>query len=421
MAVGSFSAALSGLNANSAALGVIGNNLANVNTAGFKASTITFQDLVYQNVGGSSENPAQVGLGVGVAQIVPVFSQGTIDSTRIETNAAIQGNGFFMLNGDNGVSYTRAGAFDFDENGVLRTPDGQEVQGYTTVDPLTNEVVASGAPASIVVPPGILHPPVPSTTFQAVTNLNAQAADGSTFTTSIQVFDALGASHITTMTYTKTGAGAWDYALTVDGADVDGGTPGTPFELAAGTLAFDGNGILTDVDGGAPANVAITTPDWANGATASDIDWQVLDDSGNPVLTGFGSASATTSIVQNGSPAGAVTNVTIAPDGTIMATVGSGDPLVLGQLALVLFNNPDGLIRMGSSRYLEGPNSGEPNVGIPGAGGRGTLIGSSLEQSNVDMAQEFTQMILAQRGYQANGKMITVTDQLLLETINLKQ
>ena len=421
MAVGSFSAGLSGLNANSEALSVIGNNLANINTVGFKASQVSFRDLVYEMAGANSDNPAQIGLGVGVAGITPVFSQGSIESSRISTNAAIQGNGFFLLNGPEGPSYTRAGAFTFDSSGTLVSPDGQKVQGYMTFDPVTKQLINSGAPGDIVVPPSVLRAPVASTQFSATTNLNAQAAVGDTFTSAIQVYDSLGQAHVTTMKYTNTAPGAWNYELTVDGADVTGGTAGTPFQLATGSLSFDGTGTLTAVDGGAPANVAITTPTWTNGATASALSWNVLSASNSPLLTGFASPSATSSITQNGMPAGTVTNISISPDGSIVATIGAGQSITIGQLALVTFNNPEGLIKIGSNRFGEGPEAGVRNVGVPGTGGRGTLIGAALEQSNVDMAQEFTQMILAQRGYQANGKMITVSDQLLLDTINLKQ
>ena len=421
MAVGSFSAGLSGLNANAQALAVVGNNLANINTVGFKASSVTFRDLVYQTVGGSSENPTQIGLGVGVASISPVFTQGTIESSRSATNVAIQGNGFFMLDGQQGPSYTRAGAFSFDASGTLVSVDGQNVQGFTQIDPVTKQVINTGEPGNIVVPPGVLRAPVATSEFSAISNLNSQAVVGDKFTTSIQIFDSLGASHVTTMTYTNTAPGAWTYELTVEGADVTGGTAGTPFQLATGTLSFDGSGTLTQVDGGAPADVAITTPTWTNGALATTMNWNVLDANNSPSLTGFASPSATSSISQNGTAAGTVTNITIQPDGTIVATIGAGQSLTIGQLALVNFNNPQGLNKIGSNRYGEGPSAGTRNVGVPGTGGRGTLIGSALEQSNVDMAQEFTQMILAQRGYQANGKMITVSDQLLVDTLNLKQ
>jgi flagellar hook protein FlgE len=421
MSVGSFSAGLSGLNANAQALSVVGNNLANINTVGYKASAVTFQDLVYQNVGGGSENPAQIGLGVGIGQISSVFSQGTIDATRIATNVAIQGNGFFLLDGPDGQSYTRAGAFAFNAAGTLISPDGQEVQGYTALDPVTNEVITTGQPNAINVPPGVLRAPVASSQFRALTNLDADAANGSTFTTSIEVFDALGASHVTTMTYTKTAAGAWDYELTADGAEVQGGAPGVPFSLDTGTVTFDGTGTLTNVNGGAAANVTIATPGWSNGAAAGSLEWQILDSNGNSHLTSFATDSATSSVTRNGSAAGAVSGITITNDGTIVATTGAGQTLTLGRLALVSFNNPQGLIKLGSNRFSDSPAAGVRNIGVPSEGDRGSLIAGALEQSNVDMAQEFTQMILAQRGYQANGKLITVSDQLLLDTLNMKQ
>jgi flagellar hook protein FlgE len=223
------------------------------------------------------------------------------------------------------------------------------------------------------------------------------------------------------MTYTKTGSGAWTYALTANGAEVTGGTAGTPFQLATGTLTFNGSGVLTTVNGAAAANVSITTPAWTNGAAANSLQWGVLDSNNKPLLTGFSSPSATSSISQNGSAAGTVTSITINPDGKIVATVGGGQAVSIGQLALVSFNNPKGLVKIGSNRYGEGAAAGVRSVGVAGTGGRGTLIGSALEQSNVDMAQEFTQMILAQRGYQANSKIITVSDQLLVDTLNLKQ
>lgn len=420
MAVGSFSAGLSGLAANGEQLSVIGNNLANLNTVGFKASSVTFEDLVYQNVGGSSENPTQIGLGVGVAQITPIFAQGTIESSRISTNMAIQGNGFFMLQGEQGASYTRAGSFDFDKNGDLVTPDGQKVLGYTTVDPVTKEIIATGEPTSINVPPGLLRPPVATSQFSMITNLNAGATTGTTFTTAVDLVDSLGATHVGTMTFTKTGTGTWSYDLTANGADVTGGTAGTPFSLGTGSIGFDSTGVLTTVNGAAPADVAITTPTWANGAAASTLSWKVLDANQNPVVTGFSSASATSSTTQNGTRAGTVANVIVNPDGTIVAQ-GYGQAVVIAQIALANFNNPAGLVKLGGNRFGDYPAAGIRSVGVAGSGGRGTLVGSALEQSNVDMAREFTNMIIAQRGYQASSRIITVSDELLQETLNLKR
>ena len=426
MAVASFSAGLSGLNANALYLTVIGNNLSNLNTVGYKSSTVSFMDLVSQNVGGTSGNPMQVGLGVTVGSVSPVFSQGSVESTREATNVAIQGNGFFVVRGSEGTSYTRAGNFSLDSTGTLVTPDGYKVQGYTQVDTATGKIVTGGQPTDITVPPGVLRPPVATTAFRALSNLDASAPVGSTFATSVQMYDALGPAHVVTFTYTKTGPGAWSYQVTVPGADVVGGTPGTPYRIpagsgGAGTLTFSSDGKLTTVNGGAPADVTITTPSWLNGAAPNVVNWDIMDGYGVPSLTGYSSGSATSSITQNGSAPGMIQNVSVSADGTILATFGAGQTVPIAQVALAMFNNPKGLVKAGSNRYGESQAAGIANVGAAGVGGRGTLIGSALEQSNVDIAEEFTKMILAQRGYQANAKTITVSDEILVDTLNIKR
>jgi flagellar hook protein FlgE len=379
-------------------------------------------DLVSQNAGGSSGNPMQVGLGVGTGSISPVFSQGAIESTREATNVAIQGNGLFVVRGQNGQAYTRAGNFSFNSDGKLVTSDGYFVQGYTATDPATGAIVTTGTPSDITVPPGVLRAPQATSNFSTLTNLNAGAATGATFTTAVQIYDALGASHVATVTYTKqAAAGTWNYAVTVPGAEITGGTAGTPFQVATGSVTFNATGALSAVNGAAPADVVITTPAWTNGAAASQWTWDIMDANNNPNLTGFASPSATSSISQNGSAAGMIDNISINAEGMIMATFGAGQTVAVGQLALASFNNPKGLVKMGSNRYGESQAAGIPNVGVAGTGGRGTLIGSALEQSNVDIAQEFTQMILAQRGYQANSKTITVSDEILVDTLALKR
>lgn len=423
MAVGSFAAGLSGLNSNAAYLQVIGNNLANVNTVGFKASTVTFMDLVSQTTQGPGGNPMQLGLGVAAGSISPVFSQGSIENTQEATNAAIQGEGFFVVDGPNGQCYTRAGNFSFDNAGALVTPDGYRVQGYTAIDPATGGILATGPLADIVVSPSALRAPTPTTTVRAATNLNAAAPAGAAFTSAIEINDAVGGTHVLTFTYQKIDTDTWSYAVTAPGGDVDGGTSGTPYPVpgGSGTLTFGQDGRLSAVNGAAPADATITTPSWANGAQANTLTWDLIGPNGEPALTSYASASATTSISQNGSTAGIVQNIAIAADGTIMATAQDGRALAIGKVALATFNDPKGLVKVGSNRFSESLASGIPNVGAAQTGGRGTLVGSALEQSNVDLAREFTQMILAQRGYQANSKSITVSDELMVETLNLKR
>lgn len=424
MAVGSFSAGLSGLNANSVFLNVIGNNLANINTVGYKASSVSFQDLVSQTVGGTSLNPLQVGLGVTTNSISPVFSQGTIENSREATNVAIQGNGFFVVRGpDGGLAYTRAGTFSFNDEGKLVTADGYFVQGYTETDPVSGELVTSGSVSDIAVPPGVLRAPVATTQIKTTSNLNATAIAGDTFSTAVQFYDALGSPHVATITYTKAAtAQTWDYDITVPGDDVVGGTAATPFSIKTGTMVFDGNGVLLTADGATPADLALTTPAFLNGAGASAFTWDIVDETtGTSTLTGYAAPSATSSINQNGKAPGMLDNISINADGVIVATLGAGQSVSMGQLALASFNNPKGLVKLGNSRFAEGQSAGPPNVGVARTGGRGALVGSALEASNVDIAQEFTQMILAQRGYQANSKTITVSDELLQDTLNIKR
>lgn len=421
MSIGSFSSSLSGLKANQLKLSVIGNNLANMNTVGYKAGSVSFADLVSQTVSGTSLNPMQVGLGVAPSSVASNFSQGGIDFTGVATNVAIQGNGFFVVGGEDGRGYTRAGNFGFDANGTLVTADGRPVQGFTAIDPVTGLVDTNGQPGSIVVPPGMLRPPVATTVFGMVTNLNSGAAVATVFSSSVPVHDALGNIHTATISFEKTAVGEWTYAISVPGQDVVAGVPGTPTVIANGTLTFDGTGQLATIDGAAPDDVVVAGPAWANGAGAVDMTWDVVNAEGIAQLTGFGAPSSTASITQNGAAAGNVNGLSIGTSGEILASFGAGQVVTVGQLAIATFNNPGGLAKAGSSVFVESGSSGSPNVGTAGTSGRGTLIGSSLEQSNVDIAQEFTQMILAQRGYQANSKSINVADELLQEALNLRR
>jgi flagellar hook protein FlgE len=418
----SFSASLSGLAANQQKLSVIGNNLANLNTVGFKGSSVNFVDLVAQSVGGPSVNPMQIGLGVSVGQIRTAFTQGSIDKTGVPTDVAIQGSGFFVLGEGVNRTYTRAGDFNFNAEGMLVTGSGVPVMGYQSIDPVTGEIDTSVPPAPIVAPPGVLRAPIATTNVTTLTNLNAGAEIGTVYAAPVEIYDSLGLSHVATVSYTKTGPGAWSYSVTVPGAEVTGGTPGTPFQVATGTLAFDTSGTLTGVNGGPAADVTITTPAWSNGAAASTINWDIVNANGVSSLTGYGAPSATASVTQNGSQSGAPsTIVSVDQDGNLIASFGMGQTVSVGRLALATFNNPSGLVKLGTNMYAQSDASGQAVVGTAGTGGRGVIIGSALESSNVDIAHEFTQMILAQRGYQASSKGITVADELLVDTLNLKR
>ena len=211
------------------------------------------------------------------------------------------------------------------------------------------------------------------------------------------------------------------YDVTVPGADVVGGVAGTPFSIGAGTVAFNAQGVLNQVNGAVPVDVPLVTPVWTNGAAASTFLWDLVDPAGTPHLSGFADPSSTSSISQNGSPAGQLDTIGVDANGNIVATFGSGETVNLAQLAVATFNNPKGLNKIGNNLFTASQAAGPSNLGTSGTGGRGTLVGAALEQSNVDIALEFTRMILAQRGYQASSRMITVSDELLLETLSLKR
>jgi flagellar hook protein FlgE len=385
-------------------------------------------DLVSQNVGGTSTDPMQVGLGVTTGSIAPVFSQGSIEANRESTNAAIQGSGFFVVRDPNtsGNAYTRAGNFSFNSSGELVTPDGYFLQGYTAIDPVTQEVLTTGQPGTITVPPGVLQEPVATTEFNTRTNLSTDAVDGTVFTTSVQIFDALGATHVVTITYTKTASSpqTWSADMTVPATELGGVATDPPTSIlpAPLELVFSDSGQLATLGGAAPADQTFTIPSaWANGAAAGTLTWDVVDTANNTALTGFAAPSATSSSTQNGTAASAIKGIAIDKTGSIIATSESGRTFAIAKIALANFNNPKGLVKIGSNKYGESQAAGIPNVGTAGTGGRGTLIGSAVEQSNVDIATEFTQMILAQRGYQANAKTITVSDEILVDTLQLKR
>ena len=449
MALTSMYAGLSGLNANALQLSLIGNNISNSNTVGYKSSSATFQDLLSQTLSGgsSSTNPLQVGLGTTAAGTSMNFSQGSLQTTGINSHMAIQGGGFFVVNNGEGNSYTRAGNFNVDAKGNLVTADGLFVQGYTQKDPATNKIMADGALSNITIPPGTLFAPTATTSVRLISNLDANATSGTVFTSSMRVVDSLGSSHQLNYVFTKgANPGEWSYDITVDGGEVTGGTAGTAYSLIgaagapptapAGTMVFDATGKLSLVDGNSVLNatppplldpavapIPITTPTFSNGASEMSFTWDVAkaDSSASytSYLTGYGAPSATSSSAQNGFAAGSLSSFTVAEDGTVQGIFSNGQTAELARIALVTFNNPAGLLKTGSNNYSASTSSGEPSIGGAAAGGRGKIAASSLELSNVDIASEFINMIIAQRGYQANSRVISITDQVTQESINL--
>ncbi|PIE03218.1 MAG: hypothetical protein CSA81_03545 [Acidobacteria bacterium] len=413
MLLGSFYTGLSGLRANAKALNVIGDNLANVNTVGFKKRAANFAEIMSSNTGtqNAAGNPIQIGLGVRTTEIISSFEQGSIQSTGIASQLAIDGNGFFVLNHGNEETYTRAGNFTLDKEGYLVNPAYSRVQGYIgkradgTID-------TASARTDIKVDLGGISDPKSTSIVRFLTNLAANAEDGDEFQTSVEFFDSLGISHQMTVTFTKTAnAGEWNYQVDLDDGTITSGNE-------TGTLQFDNMGVLN-----APAaDIDFTIDNYASGAAPQTIKWDLIDDSsGSSYLSGQGTASSNGTLFQDGYGAGVLQDIGFRQDGTMFGYFSNGQTVDLGRLALATFNNPHGLRQVGNNQYLGTAAAGPASVSVPGSGGRGVTISHSLENSNVDMAEEFTKMIINQRGYQSNSKIITTVDTLLQETLNLKR
>ncbi|ALE93457.1 flagellar hook protein [Arthrobacter alpinus] len=384
---------ISGLRAHQTMLDVTGNNIANVNTAGFKGSSVQFQDTLSQisrpgspaqeRTGGT--NAAQVGLGVQVSAISTNFSQGSAQATGRATDMMISGDGFFITSKGGQQSYARAGAFDFDSRGRLVSPDGALLQGWVANN---GAVSTGGALGDIRISKDMVAPPKASTNAVLGGNLPADAKDGIMVVRDVQVYDATGAARQLSMTFTKTAAG-WN----ADAADDKGAT--------TATLA------LTFVDG-----------KLTSGSTLGPVGGVTVDLS---ALTG--NAGDTTAAVksQDGNAAGTLESFSMGTDGTLTGTFSNGENMVIGQVALANFTNPGGLEKIGSSSYRATASSGAATIGIGGRGGLGELTSGYIEMSNVDLSQEFTNLIVAQRGFQANARIITTSDEVLQELTQLKR
>jgi flagellar hook protein FlgE len=416
----SFDAALSALSADTTAIDVVGNNLANLDTTAFKASTVSFEDLVTESLG-AGLGETQVGFGVGVPLTTTQFSQGALESTGGVDDAAIQGSGFFVAMDQTGAQlYTRAGNFQVDANGNLLTASGASVQGWTAV----NGVVDTNAPiSSIRIPVGTLQAPVATTTFSANMNLNAAATVGSTdatYSTPVTVYDSLGTSHVLTLTFTETAGSTWNYSVSIPGQDLATGTAGTPTVLTTGAVNFDSSGTLTTPPASA-GPIAITATGLTDGAADLNLNWNLYDSNQQPLLTQFAQESAVSSYTQNGQQASQMSSVAIANGGEILADYSDGQQAVVGQLAVASIRNPSSLLAVGNNNYEASSLTALPAIGTPNTGGRGQVLGGQLESSTVDIATEFTNLIVYQRAYEANAKVVNTADQLSQDTINLIQ
>lgn len=404
-----FSIPLSGLNASNTALAAISNNLANLNTTAYKDSTVNFQDMFYQLLGiNGAGDQLQVGSGASVSSVNTNFSGGSLQGTGVNTDVAITGNGFFVVQNGGSTYYTRAGNFTQDSNGYLITADGYQVMGY----PATNGVInTNGGLVPIQLPIGMVSPPTATTSLSIQANLSASAAVGDTYNTSVTIYDSLGTSHVLNINFTNTGAG-WNYQATLPSSDITGGV-GATTTVQSGTLSFDSNGNLTST-----TPIAFNISNLADGASTLAFNWNLASSSAQGLITQVAGASSTSGTSQNGKTSGSLSDFSINPDGTISGTFTNGTE-VLGQLALAGFANMQGLAKQGNNNYAATISSGTAIIGAPGTSSLGTLTGKALELSNVDMSTEFSNLIVAERGFQANAKSVTTFDQVAQDTINM--
>jgi len=413
--IGSLFAGISGLNANSTAMTVIGDNIANVNTTAFKANRSSFANVLSQSLGGSIGS--DIGRGVEFWGTSPLWTQGSLENSGSPTDLAISGKGFFIVQDDSGTNFfTRAGQFHLDQAGDMVNPDGYLVQGYA-IDANGN----LGNLTSISIPGERISPPSATTEFSFDINLDSTTATNGTYSTSQSVFDTLGNAIPLTLTFTKTAnPGEW----TVGAAIPASAGPGVAFNPASGptgtiTMAFDTNGNLSNPAGDQTLQLTLT-----NGATNPlDITWDLFDTSGANLgdITGYATPSATTFQYQDGYTSGVLRGISVDEDGVVTAAYSNGQLTPTYQIALADFPSYDGLAKLGKNLYSESLASGQPMPGVAGNGRMGSITPGAIEGSNVDLSQEFTSMIIAQRGFQANARVITTADEMLTELVNLKR
>jgi flagellar hook protein FlgE len=503
----SFYIPLTGLNADSTALNTIANNLSNMNTTGFKSKSVNFSDLFYQQIGeAGSGDPIQRGSGTQVCSIETDFSNGSPNTTNVDTNVALQGNGFFVVGSGNNTLLTRDGDFSLDLNGNLITSSGLNVMGF----PATNGVVNTNAPlAPVHIPVGEVEPPSATTTFGMTATLNSAANVNDILSGKIQVYDSLGNAYQAQVTYTKTSTNTWSYNVTLpdslapksgNGSQVynfgsSGGTlatvdPSTNLTItgpngggvsttinapivtagetisqyatalqsaltaeniqgatvsatggqltisgtnistsgslvqdpvasaaATGSLTFDSNGNLVSPS----SNVSgITFSGLSDGASNMDMTWNLFGADGTSTLTQVVSQTSSVSAsTQDGFASGNYSGFTIGSDGTVTATFNNGQKLNVGQLALGNVVNLQGLQDMGDGDYSTSLASGTAAIGVSGTSGLGSMQGGALEASNVNISAEFSDLIIAQRAFEANSKAVTTFDTITQETINM--
>lgn len=402
-----FSIALTGLQADSVALNTIGNNLANLNTTAFKKQTTTFEDLFYQNIGSTgSGDSLQVGVGTRVSGTASNFGQGSLTTTNNSTDMALSGNGFFVVQHGKTQSLTRAGNFELDRQGNLITNTGESVMGYGAVNGVINP---NGGVVPLTLPVAQTEPAQQTANITLNTSLDSTAAVGKQLVSPVTLYDSLGVGHSATVTYTKSSTTSWDYNVALPAADATG----TPVNNA-GTLTFDSTGKLVFP---AASVAGVTFTGLTDGAKDLSFKFNLYDSNGAPTVLQTAGLSNTAFTAQDGFSAGAYQGFAVDGQGVLSATFSNGHSTQIGQVAVASVANTAGLVRSGANDYAISTASGEISIGVANSGGRGTIEDQALEQSNVDISAEFSDLIVAQRAFEANSKTVTTFDSVTQEAL----
>jgi flagellar hook protein FlgE len=437
-----FSIALSALQAQSEAIDTTGNNLANMNTTGFKGSSVDFEDLMSQYMGVGSG----MAVGTGVARPInqQLFTQGPLESSSSSLATAIEGNGFFVVvdPSSGAQEYTRDGNFTISNTGILQSQTGENVQGWVVAP--NGTINTSTAPGNIALPVGAVLPPQTTQNVSLAANLDSTTPAGNSWSTTLNIVDSLGNMHTLTFNFTNVSgqpnggggtypANTWQYNVTIPNSDISGALPptGSTALTAPGTVTFNNSGQILDLNGAAfgagnssvtlnlPAGDSLSDSATLGDSTNHQIAWSLADSNGAGLITQYGTASGVSSFQQDGSQAAQLTSVAIQNGGQVVATFSNGKQMVEAQLALASIQNPDSLVNVGNNNFAATASTSAPAIGLPQTGGRGQILGGQLEGSNVDMATEFTDLITYQSGYQASSRVITTVDQMTQDLMNL--
>ena len=418
---------VTGLKSHGQGLSVVADNIANASTNGFKSSRAEFQDLLARSLKGAFGGN-QIGRGAKLGAVNPILVQGNVDNTERVTDLALNGDGYFIVDGYDGRAYTRNGEFHFDKEGYLVTSDNYKVKGFEAdiSGAITNKLEDIKLPNALV-------NAKPSKTIRMDINLDSRVPkgrvfdpqrpyDSADFTTGVEVYDSQGAKHLITMAFNHVADGVWEYRGLANGSEVQGGTPGQYAEVLYGRLTFTPQGLL-NTEEIISKNFSFNNGALANQDIVIDFGESIITDGGSGLRASkqYGAKSDLISWSQDGAAAGRLTGMSFDDEGVLTALYSNGETADMYQIALAKFQAPEMLFKSGSNKLRESRESGEAAIGKPTQGGRGQVFAKAIERSTTDIAKEFVNMIQYQRNFQANAKGITTADEMLAEVINMKR